>query len=312
MQVDIKSSSSYSSSFSPGGKQNPEKETFSNSPGSEFKYAITLASFKKLERIEDTLEKLSKQGFTFLEMYGEPEGTNTRDLAQLFYSYDFKILGLTGMWGRISPDGWKRKILSLDYAIRKHTENYVRGCIKMCDQLGGNKINVCLFSDSISSFDVTHKSVDKDYKGLLLSKSFSLLNQLTKEAKERNVELMLEPLNRYSTPYCSSLEDALYVANNCTDLKVMLDTFHMNIEEDSFHDAIVRAGPLLSHMHFAENNRKMPGVGHIDFKAIISALKEIRYCNAISFEPTLKTIDYENEVKNGMEFVIRLEHGNGE
>ena len=51
----------------------------------------------------------------------------------------------------------------------------------------------------------------------------------------------------------------------------------MNIEEDSFELSIIKSKNLLYNLHFADNNRKMPGFGHINFDAVISALKKITY-----------------------------------
>jgi sugar phosphate isomerase/epimerase len=80
----------------------------------------------------------------------------------------------------------------------------------------------------------------------------------------------------------------------------------MNIEEDMFKDAIQSSGTLLRHMHFADNNRKMPGFAHIDFSAIIKSLNEIGYDGFISFEPNIADRDYEHATKYGLDFVKRI------
>ena len=272
-----------------------------------FSYSITLSSFLKLENIATTLEKLNTLGFKHLEMFGEPDEINLKHFNDLFGSFNFKIIGITGMWGRISPLGWKRRLLSNDLAFRKFAEDYVIKCIKMCNYLGCNKINICLFSDPFNSFDLTHKSIHANQKQNLLSKSFPMLNHLAKEATKYGVNLCLEPLNRYSTPFCSSLDDCLYVVKYCKDLKIMLDTFHMNIEEDSFKNAITKSNGLLYHMHFADNNRKMPGFGHIDFHEIISALVNISYSDTISYEPTIANLDYQNDLMVSKKFIEKIE-----
>jgi len=65
---------------------------------------------------------------------------------------------------------------------------------------------------------------------------------------------------------------------------VWLDTFHMNIEERSIDGAIREAGPHLLHLHVADSNRAAPGRGHLDFKPIVKALKDINYRRYLSFE----------------------------
>ncbi len=273
-----------------------------------FSYSITLSSFLNIENINNTLEKLSSAGFNHLEMYGEPDEINDlKNIKETIQSFNFKIIGVTGMWGKISLSGWKRRILSDDISFRKYSENYLIKCIEMCTYLGGNKINVCLFSDPINSFDVTHRYISDKDKIRILSKSFPMLKKLSNLSKEHNIDLLLEPLNRYSTPYCSNLDDALFVISNCEDMRIMLDTFHMNIEEDSFQNTIIKSKDYLQHLHFADNNRKMPGYGHIDFDNIVLSLKNISYSNTISFEPNILSTDYKNELIFGKTFIENKE-----
>ncbi len=272
-----------------------------------FSYSITLSSFLNIEETYKTLEKLSAIGFNHLEMFGEPGETNLKQINDVLLSFNFKIIGVTGMWGKISPLGWKRRLLSNDVSFRKYSEDYVIKCIEMCSYFGGNKINICLFSDPIYSFDVTHRLVSQNDKRKVLAKSFSVLDSLANRSKEHKIDLLLEPLNRYSTPYCSNLEDALFVITNCKSLGIMLDTYHMNIEEDSFDDTILKSKDFLYHLHFADNNRKMPGFGHIDFEKIISTLKDMYYSGTISFEPNISSIDYQKDLTLGKKFLESIE-----
>ncbi len=272
-----------------------------------FSYSITISSFLNIEETYKTLEKLSAIGFNQLEMFGEPDETNLKQIRDVLLSFNFKVIGITGMWGKISPLGWKRRLLSNDVSFRKYSEDYVIKCIEMCSYFGGNKINICLFSDPIYSFDVTHRLISQNDKRKVLTKSFSVLNSLANRSKEYKIDLLLEPLNRYSTPYCSNLEDALFVVTNCKNLGIMLDTYHMNIEEDSFEDTILKSKDFLYHLHFADNNRKMPGFGHIDFEKIISTLKDMYYSGTISFEPNVSSIDYQKDLSLGRKFLENIE-----
>lgn len=272
-----------------------------------FSYSITLSSFLNIEEICKTLEKLSALGFNQLEMFGEPDEANLKQIRDVLLSFNFKVIGVTGMWGKISPLGWKRRLLSNDVSFRKYSEDYVIKCIEMCSYLEGDKINICLFSDPIYSFDVTHRLISQNDKSKVLTKSFSVLNSLANRSKEYKIDLLLEPLNRYSTPYCSNLEDALFVVTNCKNLGIMLDTYHMNIEEDSFEDTILKSKDFLSHLHFADNNRKMPGFGHIDFERIISTLKDMSYSGTISFEPNVSCINYQKDLSLGIKFLESIE-----
>ncbi len=273
-----------------------------------FSYAITLSSFLKLgEKFETTLENLNEMGISNLEMYGEPEEINSSYFKDIFSVHRMRITGITGMWGKSSRNGWKRRLLSKDPGLVKYSEDYVISCIKLCDYFGGDKINICLFSDPINLFDVTHSNVILDEKIKLIEKCVPVLNNLSSIARDHNIDLIIEPLNRYSTPYCCNLEDASILLNNCPQLQLMLDTFHMNIEEDSFSHTIMKAKDWLVHMHFADNNRKMPGEGHIDFRTIIIALKKISFTGFISFEPIISFINYQKKIKYGLDFIKNLD-----
>lgn len=271
-----------------------------------FKYAITLASFRNIESTEQTLSRISKVGFDAVEMYGEPEKVSVKDLAELFDSYQTSVCGVTGMWGSISEDGWKRKLMSLDSGVQEHAKGYVKQCIQLCHSLGGTELNICLFADdSLSIYDKTHRAIPKEKKVAVHDLAVPVLSELSKFASDYGVRLLLEPLNRYSTPYCNTAHDAMAIANKVDqeNFGVLLDTFHMNIEEDSFSDTISNSKRRLRHMHFADNNRKLPGYAHIDFKEIVASLVNIKYDGYISFEPTILDVDYEMQLKNGLQLV---------
>jgi D-psicose/D-tagatose/L-ribulose 3-epimerase len=270
------------------------------------KYAITLASFRNIEPVEDTLATLAKQGYRAMEMFGEPSEVDAKKLLDSLNSYGLSVCGVTGMWGSISSDGWKRRLLSSDRKLVQASEQYVIDCLKLCNTLGGHEMNVCLFADEIKGFDRTHRIISPNEKELFAAKAVPLMRVLCRRAADYGIQLVLEPLNRYSTPYCATAKDAIAIAQHVDSLGILLDTFHMNIEEDMFKDAIQSSSTLLRHMHFADNNRKMPGFAHIDFSTIIKSLNEIGYQDYISFEPNIADRSYEHETKYGLDFVKRI------
>lgn len=276
----------------------------------KLKYALTLSSFCHIEPIEKTLERLQGQGYDAVEMFGEPKKMGMKKLRDIFDSFNFRVCGVTGMWGSISEDGWKRKVLSADRSITKHTEEYVMDCIKMCQSVGGNEMNICLFADNdMAAFDRNHGTLSSDKKDTVIQKAIPLLRTLSRYAKDYGVHILVEPLNRYNTPYCSSAKDAFVIANkvNHENFGILLDTFHMNIEEDSLEDTILKSRKMLRHMHLADNNRKMPGYAHIDFQSIMRSLSSIGYNGYASFEPNVSDKDYVNSTKKGLEFIKSLE-----
>lgn len=272
------------------------------------KYAITLASFRDIESIGKTLDRISGLGFDAVEMYGEPDKIDVKELQELFGSHGVRVCGVTGMWGAASAEGGKRKLLSVDAAMRSEAQDYVKKCVQLCHSLGGGHLNVCLFADDgLSQFDKTHRIVPAQKKAAALDAAAPALKELAGFAADHSVTLALEPLNRYSTPYCSSAQDALGIAGKVghENFRIMLDTFHMNIEEDSFEHTISRSKDMLVHMHLADNNRKMPGYGHVDFAAIMGALARAGYDRYATFEPILHD-DYDEQLKNGLQFVKSL------
>ena len=143
-------------------------------------------------------------------------------------------------------------------------------------------------------------------KSKIRTKVLPILAALCSDAADNGVRLVVEPLNRYSTPYCVSAADALGIAKQLDNLGILLDTFHMNIEEDSFEDAIFSCRKFLLHTHFADNNRKMPGFGHIDFGKIMAGLQRINYDGYASFEPNLTDMNYTQTTKEGLEFIRHI------
>lgn len=270
------------------------------------KYAITLASFRNVEPIEDTLAILARQGYDAMELYGEPDEVDAKKLLDSLNSYRLPVCGVTGMWGSISSNGWKRRLLSNDPAIVQAAEQYVIDCLQLCNATGGDELNVCLFADDIRGIDRTHRIISTDQKQLFAARAIPILKRLSKKAADHGVKLLLEPLNRYSTPYCATAKDALAIATQVDSLGVLLDSFHMNIEEDSFKVAIKSSKNYLQHLHFADNNRKMPGFAHIDFSSIAESLNEIGYDRYISFEPNIADKNYEHATKHGLDFIKRI------
>jgi sugar phosphate isomerase/epimerase len=263
-----------------------------------------------IEPTEKVLDIITRQGFDAVEMFGEPSKLNLKVLAEIFRSFNIPVCGVTGMWGSVSDEGLKRRLLSLNSDIVAYSVDYVKDCIFMCQELGGGEFNLCLFADDVAEiFDKNHRMVSADQKKHMLQRGIPILAELSRHAKDRGVQLLLEPLNRYNTPFCTTAMDAISIASQLSqdNFGVLLDTFHMNIEEDSYANAINQCGALLRHTHFADNNRKMPGNGHIDFRTVVDSLRRIDYNGFISFEPTLTNTNYKSELSNGLEFIKKID-----
>jgi len=112
------------------------------------------------------------------------------------------------------------------------------------------------------------------------------LRGVAKYAAEKGVKITLEPINRYETDFLmTSAEGMNFIEEmGCDNVGLMLDLFHMNIEEDSIEEGLCRAGSTLWHVHIADSNRNYPGSGHMAYASIFQTLREIGYTGYISAE----------------------------
>jgi len=105
-------------------------------------------------------------------------------------------------------------------------------------------------------------------------------------AAQRDVRLSFEPLNRFHSDLVNTGDEALSLLAEvgARNLGLLLDTFHMNIEERSICAALVRARERIIHIHVADSNRWYPGAGHIDFAGIVATLDALSYDGYLSSE----------------------------
>jgi sugar phosphate isomerase/epimerase len=105
-------------------------------------------------------------------------------------------------------------------------------------------------------------------------------------AKVGSPGLLIEPINRYETRLLNSVAETSSFLDRLSDppIKVLADTFHMNIEDRDLAESIKLAGPRLGHVHFADSNRWAPGQGHLDFNPVFEALEQVRYEGYLSAE----------------------------
>ena len=117
------------------------------------------------------------------------------------------------------------------------------------------------------------------------------MKEAIKVAEDHGVLFSIEVLNRFEHFLINTSEQAVEFVDQVgsPNLKILLDTYHMNIEEDSFHDAIVMAGDKLGLFHIGENNRRPPGNGHIPWDEVVGALKQIDYQGDTLMEPFVRS-----------------------
>lgn len=105
-------------------------------------------------------------------------------------------------------------------------------------------------------------------------------------AAAHQVHMALEPLNRYETDLLNTVQEGLEIIDQVgsASLGLLLDTFHMNIEESDLLQCILQAGKNIYHFHVADSNRWYPGAGHLDFRRVLDTLISVGYHGWISGE----------------------------
>lgn len=112
------------------------------------------------------------------------------------------------------------------------------------------------------------------------------LRECAEYALQKNIKLAMEPINRYETNLVNTIAEGLNLLEKvgAENFGLLLDTFHMNIEEPSVEKSIRMAGERIFHFHLADSNRWYPGAGHIDFRRLIEVLRDTGYEGYLSAE----------------------------
>lgn len=140
-----------------------------------------------------------------------------------------------------------------------------------------------------------------------LGAALDCLRECCQAAAPAGVTLLIECLNRYESDYPNTVDDCLEIIQTvgAANLRMLVDTYHMNIEESDMPAAIRRAGAFLAHVHLVDSNRRAPGYGHIDMAAIVQALARIGYNGYLSLE-VLPLPTPEQAAEDGHRFIKRL------
>jgi sugar phosphate isomerase/epimerase len=133
------------------------------------------------------------------------------------------------------------------------------------------------------------------------------IQQCAAAAEGMGVRFALEPMNRYETDLIHTAADGLDLINRVgkDNFGLLLDTFHMNIEEPDIGDSIRTCGDRIFHLHVADSNRWHPGAGHLDFKSILDDLETTGYRGFVSGE-FMPLPDADTAAKNAASFLRAL------
>ena len=244
------------------------------------KYGIYFAYWEKYWGADQVkyIKKVKELGFDILEVSGALLKNNTRErLAEIGQMAKDEGVILTCGYGPNAAEN-----------LGSADPDVVRNAISMyTDLLEKMEImDIHTFGGGIYSYwpvDYT-KPVDKEGDW---ARSVSNVRTVGRIAGECGVDYCLEVLNRFEGYLLNTCEECVQFVDEVgvDAVKVMLDTFHMNIEEDDMCEAIRLAGKKLGHFHVGENNRKVPGKGSFPWKEIGSALRSIGYDKNVVMEP---------------------------
>jgi len=178
----------------------------------------------------------------------------------------------------------KYDIASEDEAIRENGIAYLEKIAEAIGEMGGGNLSGIIYS----SWPATMPEGETD-KRPYVERSVASMKKAIKAAEDNNVIFNMEVVNRFEQFLMNTCDEAIaYVeAVDSPNAKILLDTFHMNIEEDFIGEAIQKAGDKLGHLHIGENNRMPPGYGHIPWTEVGAALRKINYQGYVVMEPFL-------------------------
>lgn len=224
------------------------------------------------------IKKAAKLGFDILEVacgdfHNQPDAFFhiLRDVAEE------NGISVTGGYGPRA----EHNLSSPDPAVVEHALSFYKDIFRKMDIANIRSIGGALYS-----YWPVNYSIELDKSGDL-ARSIAGMRKLADIAADYGITLNMEVLNRFEGYLLNDAREGVeYVqAVSKPNVKLMLDTFHMNIEEDSFIDAIRLGGKDLGHLHVGEANRKPPQEGRMPWKEIADALHDTGYNGAVVMEP---------------------------
>ncbi|MGD2104916.1 MAG: sugar phosphate isomerase/epimerase family protein, partial [Anaerolineae bacterium] len=238
------------------------------------------------EPLRETFARLACFGYQGVELVGEPERYDTDLVLELCEEYGLRVTSVLSwcIWGIPGRD-----LTSATESERTAAEDYMRQCTDLASDVGA-PILVILPAPAGRTAPAGEPESEGEWLSAYKVEWDRAVDSVCRAAAygaERDVSLALEPINRYETFLVTNVSQALPFLDDVgsDNLKLHLDTFHMNIEEPDLAAAVRQAGDLLVSMHVSDSNREAPGRGHIDFDALMSALEDVGFEGPLTLEP---------------------------
>ena len=237
------------------------------------------------ERDFPQFDRWKKAGFDFVEFLAPDPGE--LDLAATRWALNDAGLGAL-LTARVNLE---RDPTSNEAVKRQRGIDYLLSCIDDCVTLGASLLSGPLYGSPLVFAGRAPHPIDEAARQLRLSWGVEGLQRVGMVAGDAGLRLGIEPLNRYETDFLNTARQGVDLVRRIglPSVGLMLDTFHMNIDDDDIPGAIRSAGDSLFHFQANENHRGYLGTGHIDWTAVVRALADIGYEGTITLEPFRRT-----------------------
>jgi sugar phosphate isomerase/epimerase len=235
------------------------------------------------EPVETAIARLASAGYDAIELSGAPyDPGRTRALLDEH--------GLD-CWGTATIMKNGRDLVHPEGDVRRATLEYVKETITLAARLGGKIVTV---TPAVGKLEPAARPADERRWAV------QGLREAQGHAGELGIRLGIEALNRYETYFVNRCEQALALAEEVDDeFGVVLDVFHMNIEEVDARSAIRSAGARLVDFHVADNNRLPPGQGAVGWRPLLEELTAIGYEGCLTVEFAGMTALSEDAIEAG-------------
>lgn len=222
----------------------------------------------------------SSLGFDCVELPPDPfvEGgaEMTRDIVRYAASLGSEVVFSCGFLP-------KYDMASEDPAIRKAGSEYLQKILDVMEAAGIRLLGGTCYT-KWPAYRTT--VLPPEEKRIITMRTAEAFADAIRTIPYRGITIALEPLNRFEGYLINTAAEGCAFCElvDNPNLGIMLDGFHMSMEEDDISAAIINSSKWLKHLHLAENNRRLPGSGTFPWGTYFSALKAIGYCGRLDIE----------------------------
>ena len=170
-------------------------------------------------------------------------------------------------------------MISEDAAVRARTRTHMEECIRTAADVGAKIIAGPLYSP-VGYLPGRRRNADE------WKYAVECYQALGPVLASNGVTIAIEPLNRFETYFLNTAADTVKLCDEIDhpNVGILFDTFHANIEEKDIAQAYRTVGRHLKHVHTCENDRGIPGSGHVEWQAVFQALRDLKYDGWLTIE----------------------------